>query len=339
VFARKNFKNLLSKQEILEKEAENSPYNQYFKGENKKTGLIVSGIAYNYVMENIRGQKLDYPMVKLSQYPIPGEMVDKLLKECEEVLVIEEGYPFIEDKLKGFQKGATPVKGKLDGTLPRTGELNPDHLARALGMKIGEGQPVPDIVVSRPPAMCQGCGHIEAYKALNEALRNYTKGRVFSDIGCYTLGALPPFETINSCVDMGASITMAKGAADAGLVPAVAVIGDSTFTHSGITGLLDCVVEKSPVTIIISDNFTTAMTGGQDSHALGRLERICEGVGVERDHIRVFRPTRKNMDEMISIMEEEIAYEGVSVIIPRRQCIQTLKDKKLKSKLKELGLK
>jgi len=254
-------------------------------------------------------------------------------------LVVEEGYPFIEEKLKGFQEKGTPAKGKLDGTLPRTGELNPDHVAAALGIDIDEGEAIPEIVKKRPPAMCEGCGHIESYKALNEGLRDYTAGRVFSDIGCYTLGALPPFETINSCVDMGASITMAKGAADAGLIPAIAVIGDSTFTHSGITGLLDCVIEKSPVTVIISDNFTTAMTGGQDSHALGRLEQICEGLGVEKDHIRVFRPTRKHMDQMIQVMKEEIAYEGVSVIIPRRQCVQTAKDKKLNARLKELGLK
>jgi indolepyruvate ferredoxin oxidoreductase alpha subunit len=169
-------------------------------------------------------------------------------------------------------------------------------------------------------------------------LQDYGKGRVFSDIGCYTLGALPPFEAINSCVDMGASITMAKGAADAGLTPAVAVIGDSTFTHSGMTGLLDCVIEKSPVTVIISDNFTTAMTGGQDSHALGRLEKICEGLGVEKEHIRVFKPTKKNIDEMTDIMREELAYEGVSVIIPRRQCVQTMKNKKLVEKVKEMGL-
>ena len=109
--------------------------------------------------------------------------------------------------------------------------------------------------------------HIDTYKALNEALQDYSKGRVFSDIGCYTLGALPPYEAINSCVDMGASITMAKGAADAGLTPSVAVIGDSTFTHSGITGLLDAVNDKSNIKVIILDNSTTAMTGGQPSSA------------------------------------------------------------------------
>ena len=137
---------------------------------------------------------------------------------------------------------------------------------------------------------------------------------------------------------MGASITMAKGAADAGLVPAIAVIGDSTFTHSGITGLLDCVTENSPVTIIISDNYTTGMTGGQDSKALGAIEDICKGVGVDPDHIRVFKPTKKNLDEMIQIMKEEMEYKGVSVIIPRRQCVQTMKNKALVAKVKELGL-
>ena len=164
-------------------------------------------------------------------------------------------------------------------------------------------------------------------------------GRVFSDIGCYTLGALPPYNAVNSCVDMGASITMAKGASDAGLIPAVAVIGDSTFTHSGITGLIDCVSENTPVTIIISDNYTTGMTGGQDSKALGKIEDICIGVGVDPDHIRVFKPLKKNMDEMVQIMKEELAYNGVSVIIPRRQCVQTMKNKKLADQLVQLNLK
>jgi indolepyruvate ferredoxin oxidoreductase alpha subunit len=107
---------------------------------------------------------------------------------------------------------------------------------------------------------------------MNEALAEYGRGRVFSDIGCYTLGALPTYETISTCVDMGASITMAKGAADAGLIPAVAVIGDSTFAHSGITGLLDAVNEKANMTIVISDNESVSMTGGQDSSAYGKTK-------------------------------------------------------------------
>lgn len=339
VFARQNYEGLLSKQAGMEEASANSGFNRYFDGTNKDLGIIASGIAFNYVMENYRKNELKYSLLKLSQYPLPKKLIHRMLDSCKKVLVIEEGYPFIEEKLKGFQEKGTPVIGKLDGTLPRTGELNPDHVAAALGIETEKGEAVPEIVKKRPPAMCKGCGHIESYNALNEALQDYSKGRVFSDIGCYTLGALPPFEAINSCVDMGASITMAKGAADAGLVPAVAVIGDSTFTHSGMTGLLDCVIEKTPVTVIISDNFTTAMTGGQDSHALGRLEQICEGIGVEKEHIRVFRPARNNIYQMVHIMKEEMAYEGVSVIIPRRQCVQTARNKKLNARLKELGLK
>ena len=163
----------------------------------------------------------------------------------------------------------------------------------------------------------------------------YGKGKVFSDIGCYTLGALPPFESINTCVDMGASITMAKGAADAGLRPSVAVIGDSTFTHSGMTGLLDAVMENTPMTIIISDNSTTGMTGGQKSSATGRLENIILGLGVEKEHLFTLNPLKKHHDENVEILDRELNYNGVSVIIAQRECIQTLtRRKKLEKKQK-----
>ena len=116
-----------------------------------------------------------------------------------------------------------------------------------------------------------------------------------------------------------------QGAADAGTHPSIAVIGDSTFAHSGMTGLLDCVNDDSNVTIIISDNETTAMTGGQDSAGTGRLEAICAGIGVAPEHIRVIVPLKKNMETMKSLLREEIDYTGVSVIIPRRICIQKIK--------------
>lgn len=179
------------------------------------------------------------------------------------------------------------------------------------------------MLVGRPPSLCAGCGHIDTFLDLNEALTGFTKGRVFSDIGCYTLGALPPFEAINSCVDMGASITMAKGAADAGLVPAIAVIGDSTFAHSGITGLIDAVNDNSPITVIIMDNETTGMTGGQPVAITGRIEDICRGVGVEKEHIHVLSPLKRYHEMNTQILKEEISYAGVSVIIARRECIQT----------------
>ena len=118
---------------------------------------------------------------------------------------------------------------------------------------------------------------------------------------------------------------MAKGAADAGQYPSFAVIGDSTFTHSGITGLLDCVNSQANVVVLISDNLTTGMTGGQDSAGTGRIEAICEAVGVEKEHVRVVVPLPKNMEEIKQILREEVAYKGPSVIVARRECIQTLK--------------
>lgn len=319
--ARRNYKKLLNMQPEMEKASEESAWNNYFEGTDKSKGIIACGIAYNYFRENYPECECPYPVVKVSQYPLPRKMITKLASEVKEIIVLEDGYPIVEDMIKGFL-GKEPVRGKLDGTLPRDGELNPSIVAQAFGKPVIAGQDVPELMVQRPPAMCTGCSHIDMYNALNEAIAKYGKGRVFADIGCYTLGALPPYNAINTTVDMGASITMAKGAADAGLTPAVAVIGDSTFTHSGITGLIDAVLEKSNVTIIISDNESTSMTGGQDSAAVGIIEGICLGIGVEPQHLHVLNPLKKNHDEMVKIMSEELAYNGVSVLIPRRECIQ-----------------
>jgi indolepyruvate ferredoxin oxidoreductase, alpha subunit len=336
--ARRQYKTLLQKQDDLEKESLTSGFNSYIEGENKNLGIITTGIAFNYLMENFQDRKVPHPVVKIGQYPLPHQMIEKLYETCKEIMVIEEGAPIVEESLKGFLNTGKKIKGRLDGTIPRDGELNPNLVAVALGKTDTRGKEIPSIVVGRPPSLCKGCPHIYSYNALNEALLTWSKGRVFSDIGCYTLGALDPFDAINTCVDMGASITMAKGAADAGLLPAVAVIGDSTFTHSGITGLIDCVNDESPITIMILDNATTAMTGGQDSAAFGKIENICLGVGVHPDHILVLNPSPKSHEENLEIMKRELDYQGVSVIIPRRECIQTamrsLKEAK-KSKQKQ----
>ena len=329
--AKKRYQILLDKQQPFVEESDNSPFNHYFEGEDKSMGIIACGIGYNYLMEAFNGH-CPYPIVKVSQYPLPRRMITRLAESTRRLVVIEEGYPIIEELIKGYLRKEA-VHGRLDGTLPRTGELNPDCVAKAFGLQATEGAPVPELVVPRPPALCVGCSHRDVYTALNDVIKEYPNARVFSDIGCYTLGALPPFQAINSCVDMGASITMAKGAADAGLYPAVAVIGDSTFTHSGMTGLLDAVNEKSNFTIIISDNESISMTGGQESSALGHLEAICRGVGVEPEHIRVMMPVPKNHDELCQIIREEIEYKGLSVIIPRRVCIQkNARDAKKKKK-------
>jgi len=321
--ARRQYKGLLSNQVLFEEAAENSVFNKYIEGSDKRLGIITTGIAYNYLLENYPDRILPFPVLKIGQYPIPKRLVKKIYDTCDEILLLEEGYPMVEEILKGLLNTGKKIKGRLDGTIPLDGELNPGIVAVALGMVDTKGRDIPSVVVARPPSLCKGCPHIYSYNSLNEALELYAKGRVFSDIGCYTLGALEPFNAINTCVDMGASITMAKGAADAGLVPAVAVIGDSTFTHSGITGLLDAVNENSPITVIILDNGTTAMTGGQKSAATGKIENICEGLGVSPDHIIILTPLQKNHEENLEAIRHELEYPGVSVIIPRRECIVT----------------
>lgn len=328
--ARKRYKGLLKLQPDLIQASEESKFNSFSDGEDKTLGVICCGIAHNYLMENYQ-DGCQYPVLKIGQYPLPVEMIRRMSESCDKILVLEESYPLLEAKLKGIlNNGPIQISGRLDGSVPRDGELNPDLVRRAMGMNPDEGPDIPDVMVERPPALCNGCGHIDTYRALLEALEEFGDGRTFSDIGCYTLGALPPYNAINSCVDMGASITMAKGAADAGLIPAVAMIGDSTFTHSGMTGLLDIVNEKTPVTVIISDNETTGMTGGQVSAALGRIESICLGIGVDQEHLRLIIPLKKYHDENVKVMQEELKYKGVSVIVSRRECIQTALKRKRK---------
>ena len=320
--ARKRNDKVTAQQKELEEDAANSVYNIYVEGQDRSLGIIASGIGFNYVNECFAGGS-PFPVLKISQYPLPKKLVRRMLEECEQVLIVEEGQPFIEDLVRGVADMKN-VHGKLDGTLPRTGELNPDIVKKALGMDGGECYASCEDVVPRPPALCQGCGHRDVYAALNEVLKEYENPRVFGDIGCYTLGFLPPFRAIHTCVDMGASITMAKGAADAGQWPAVAVIGDSTFTHSGMTGLLDAINENADITVIISDNLTTGMTGGQDSAGTNKFEAICRGLGLSEEHLKVVVPLPKNMPEITQAIRDEINYHGTSVIIPRRECMQTL---------------
>jgi len=321
--ARKSYQNLLQNQDVFELAAEQSIFNTFFDGNDRSVGIVVCGLAYNYLIENFKDHIVPHPVLKISQYPLPRKKLAALYDMCESILVIEEGYPVVEELLAGILGLGKKVHGRLDGTLPRAGELTPDLVSMAFSPPTKKIHEIPDIIVNRPPALCKGCSHADVYKALNEVMGVFGEGRVFSDIGCYTLGALPPYNAINTCVDMGASVTMAKGAADAGLIPAVCVIGDSTFTHSGMTGLLDAVLQHSPITVIISDNSTTAMTGGQASHATGRLESICEGLGVSAEHIRTLNPLKKFHGENVNILREEIVYDGVSVIIAQRECIQT----------------
>ncbi|NTW70194.1 MAG: indolepyruvate ferredoxin oxidoreductase [Chlorobiaceae bacterium] len=329
--ARRQYNHLLAIQKRLEEYSEQSSLNRLIPGSGN-IGVLAFGIAFNYVMEVRQTCSLEFPVLKIGCYPIPRKQIEAIFSNCETLLVAEEGYPVYEELLRGYFGGKN-IRGRLDGALPRAGELNADSVAKALGIAPKKLMQVPEIVANRPPALCKGCGHRDLYDALNTVMSDYEDRHVFSDIGCYTLGALPPFNAISTCVDMGASITMAKGAADAGLRPAVAVIGDSTFTHSGMTGLLDAVNDQAPITVIIADNDTTAMTGGQNSSATGsKLHAICRGLGVDEDHIKSIVPLKSHLEENIAILKKEIAWAGVSVVLAYRECIEAAARKKRNQK-------
>ena len=328
--SKERYKRLLADYDEFEKASEESPFNFYNDGPDRSLGIVASGLGWNYLKEAFP-EGVPYPVVKISQYPAPRKMLARLFEECDEILIVEEGQPLLERRLRGLLDSGKRIYGKLSGEIEPTGELTPDSVKGALLGIMGDDCKIarPEIreaskvTMPRPPALCQGCGHRDVYAALNGVLEEYESPKVFGDIGCYTLGFLRPFNAIDTVVDMGASITMAKGAADAGQHPAVAIIGDSTFTHSGMTGLLDAVNENSPMTVIISDNLTTGMTGGQDSQGTGKLEQICLGIGVDPAHCRTIDSLPKNVEEMKRLFREEIEYPGLSVIISRRECIQT----------------
>ena len=324
--AKVNYARLCDKQADFIRASEDSSLNQLIPGRSNAIGVVTTGIAYNYLMEAFGGD-CPYPILKLAQYPLPQKQLRRLMDDCDEIYVIEEGMPFVETQLRSPLNDPS-IHGRLSGDLPRTGELNPRLVAQMFHLPLPELPDASALVRNRPPRLCDGCPHISTYQALTEALKDFDDHRVFGDIGCYTLGALPPFSAISTCVDMGASITMAKGAADAGITTPVAVIGDSTFTHSGMTGLLDAIWEKAPITVVILDNGTTGMTGGQTSIGAGRLEDICAGLGADPEHIHVITPLPNQHAKNVETFKAELAFHGLSVIIARRECIQTLRRKK-----------
>ena len=323
VNARVRNRELIKDYAQFEEDAAASPFNRLSDGPDHRMGIIACGIAYNYLMENYP-DGCPYPVLKVTQYPFPRRLALQLAGMVPTILVLEEGQPLVENMLRGVFPVGTRIQGRIDETVVRDGELSPDEVRKALGLPALPTREASQVLAPRPPALCQGCGHRDFYTALNNVLKiDYPSARVFSDIGCYTLGYMAPFHAIHTCVEMGASFTMAQGAAYAGTWPAIGVLGDSTFTHSGMTGLLDAVNSNADVVLCISDNLTTAMTGGQDSAGTGRIEAICAGLGVDPAHIRTIVPLPKNYPDMEQVIREEIEYHGVSVIVCRRECIQT----------------
>jgi len=177
--ARKQYKDLLNNQLNFEIESETANYNKLMDGADKKLGIIACGIAYNYVLENYPDRQIPYPVLKLSQYPLPRKMVEQIFDECEEILVLEDGYPLVEEMVKGFLPKGIKVRGRLDGSIPRDGELNPNIVGLSLGFPDTKGAAIPSIVVNRPPSLCTGCPHTDSFLGLNEALAEFAKGNVF----------------------------------------------------------------------------------------------------------------------------------------------------------------
>ncbi|MDX9801735.1 MAG: thiamine pyrophosphate-dependent enzyme [Spirochaetia bacterium] len=332
--ARKQWVTLLGKYKEFKKDSESSLHNPlYINPDFKKYGIITSGLGKNYYLENIPELSVKPSHLHVGFYPYPEEKIKRLAENVEKIIVIEEGYPFLEERLRGILKQPVEIEGKIDGKVPQTGELNPDNIRPALGLPVRKTLAEVEALPGRPPQLCQGCPHIDSYNAIKGALASYSESVVTSDIGCYALGALPPYSAIESIICMGASVGTAKGAAEAGLKPAVAVIGDSTFYHSGMTALVDAVAANTPMTLVILDNCIVAMTGGQETVVpSSRLFSVVKGLGVDPAHIKTIIPLKKNHEENTAVLKEEIAYEGLSVILSVRECIEETKRQLKKGK-------
>jgi indolepyruvate ferredoxin oxidoreductase alpha subunit len=329
-WARRQWKKLLDLQPEFMRWAENHPANTLTLVKGAAVGVITTGLGRNYFMENLP-EMADKPShLHIGTVPAPEDKIRALAASVKKIVVLEEGNPFVERFLRGYLPQGIVINGKLDGSVPLTGELDPDTIRPALGLAPrAVNRPAATDIPGRPPQLCKGCPHEDTFNFIKEATGSFEKSIVTSDIGCYALGSLPPYSATETIICMGASITVAKGAAEAGHPHVCGVIGDSTFLHSGLTGLVDCVAHKAPVTIIIVDNDTVGMTGGQQTILpSNRLKEIVLGIGVEPEHFHVVPAHRKNHAENTGILKKELEYNGVSVIIAVRECIEHMRKKK-----------
>jgi indolepyruvate ferredoxin oxidoreductase alpha subunit len=313
--------------------AETSPLNFIEDGSDKRVGFITSGPAYMHVKESFPNA----PVLKLGfSCPVPFEKCRELVGMVEQVVIVEEVEPLIETELKA--QGLQVIGKEI---LPLQGELSPNVLRPAIARLLGE--PVPEMqstlgpavaalqVFPRPPTMCVACPHLGVYYTLSQ-VRNLT---ISGDIGCYTLGAGHPWNALDTCVSMGASMGMALGL-DKGRGEAdkdkriIAVIGDSTFLHMGMQGLLDMVYNKGNVTVLLLDNRAVGMTGGQDNPGNGRdiygedaprvdFAKLVEALGVKKDRIHTVDPYQ--LPVLFKTIRDEVKVPDVSVIITDQPCV------------------
>ncbi|GHU65516.1 indolepyruvate oxidoreductase subunit IorA [Spirochaetia bacterium] len=357
-YARRNYAGLIEKQSDFLSWSEEYTANKLElddPNQDLSFAVITSGLGGNYYEENLedlialRGGKIP-ARLHIGAYPFPVEKIKKLCEKAEQILIIEEGQPFIEERLRGLLPNAIPVSGKLDpwdpggaGVVNRTGELDPDKVRTSLGL-----DPRPSILTSvegiklpplpgRPPQLCQGCPHGDSYETIKKVVaeldpaENHPTVAITSDIGCYSLGAAPPYGVPETIVCMGASIGMARGAVEAGIKYAAAVIGDSTFLHSGITGLIDAVSVDAPMTVIILDNSIVAMTGCQETIVpSAKLKDLILGCGVKAEHLVELEAKKQFLDENAAKLRAEFEYPGLSVVLFKRECLEAFRKRQKK---------
>ena len=326
--AKRRIPMMYEREKALRQLAEETPLNILETGSDRRIGFITSGPAYMHVREAFPKA----PVLKLGMsYPVPFEKARQLASLVDQVVVVEETEPLIETELDAH---GVQVHGK--DILPAIGELAPDTLKPAIARLLGETLPAParvepQQVFPRPPTMCVACPHLGVYYTLSQ-LRNIT---IAGDIGCYTLGAGHPWNALDTTISMGASMGVAlgldkgRGESDKGK-RIVAVIGDSTFLHMGMQGLLDITYNRGNVTILILDNRAVGMTGGQNNPANGRdiygneaprvdFAKLAEALGVKRERIRVLDPYE--LPTLFKALREETKIDEPSVIITNRPCV------------------
>lgn len=302
----------------LQEYAETSPLNK-IEWADKKLGIISSGIAYQYVKEVLP----DASVLKLGMVnPLPKKLISEFASQVDRLVIVEELEPVIEEQVKSW---GIKVEGKELFSL--LGEYNAAMIEEKLaGKEMPAGFGLDKEIPARPPLLCPGCPHRGVFYTLNKM-----KLTVMGDIGCYTLGALSPLEGMDACICMGASIGSALGMEKAKgeefASQMVAVIGDGTFIHSGITGLIDVVYNRGTSTVLILDNSITAMTGHQEHPATGKtvqnlpthkldIEGMVKAIGI--NNVRIVDPLK--LDELENALKEELARREPSVIITRRPC-------------------
>ena len=331
-YARKNYENLLKKQKHLADWSENFPFTKITPGDEDFV-VITTGIGKNYFLENCEDFGEKRPShIHVAALPFPQQKLRNFCEKATKILVVEEGQPLLEKKLRGILPQKCQILGKLSGELPEGGELNPDSVRSALGLPPHEAGKSFQNLPGRPPQLCKGCPHFDSYtaiKGVSEKLKSQFGENsviVASDIGCYALGVSSPLNCGETIICMGSSIGVARGAAMAGVKYAFAVIGDSTFFHSGLTGIVDAVSANSSVVICILDNSIVAMTGCQQTILQSNsIINAVEGLGVKKEHIRVLTPLPAHLEENEKVLLEEAEFSGPSVVIFQRECLEALR--------------